>query len=372
MSSPRDSDSVHLRATREGPVRQPPKIVDLRGDGRSRGEGHGESLRSEIDSALQQWRDRIAVQRGTTPRQFVERFLAETKYVETVERLTPELFDEVVGIAAASGQPIDEMWAYNLMDEEWRFEQEQAVGCSVIAAKISEPSSGVVIGQNMDLPASMAGTQAVLRLAAQGGEPAQIVLTAAGMVGLFGVNRSGVALCLNTLEELPASQSGLAVAFVAREVLRQRSASAAAARLKTVPHASGQHYAIADALTLRGFECSSEECVEGPASQQLIHTNHALWADSQRAPAVGIWGGPTTRPRLDALKTIIPSIRRSGDIERVLTDSTTGLCIRRTDEIPSETFCSAEFTLTDSPSARVALGLPDVTEWIDVEWPGEG
>ena len=354
------------------PVRQSPKIVDLQGDGRSRGQGHGESLRVEIDTALQQWRDRIVRQRATTPRQFVERFLESTEYVQTVRRLVPDLYDEVLGIAAGSGQPVDDVWAYNLMDEEWRFEQEQAVGCSLIAVKMSEPSSGVVIGQNMDLPASMAGTQAVLRLQARADEPAQIILTAAGMVGMFGVNQSGVALCVNTLEDLPANQSGLAVAFVVRSVLRERSANDAVARLTTIPHASGQHYAIADPHTLTGFECSSEECVQSPSQQELIHTNHVLWADAQPAPSSGIWGGPTTRPRLDALKTILPSIQRSGDIERALTDSTTPLCIRRTDERPSETFCSAEFTLTDSPSARVALGQPDVVEWLGIEWPAAG
>ncbi|MFC5676101.1 C45 family autoproteolytic acyltransferase/hydolase [Aeromicrobium endophyticum] len=346
----------------------PPTVVDISGDGRSRGEAHGESLRSTIDTALHRWRDHVAARHGLTPSRFVEVFLASTGFVQTVEQMAPDLHEEVLGIAAGSGQPLDEIWAYNLMDEEWRFQHDQGVGCSLLAARSTAPAGGVLMGQNMDLPSSMAGTQAALRIAAAADEPAQIVLTAAGMVGLFGVNRAGVGCCVNTLGGLPAGRSGLPVAFIVREILRRPNADAAVTWLKAVPHASGQHYAIGDRHSVRGFECSSEACVEGPPTERLVHTNHPIWADSPSS-VEGDWGGLTTFARLEALLSIVPGIERAGDIESALSDPSAGLCVQPTSEVRTETFCSAEFTLSESPAVRVALGRPDTAEWFDLPWP---
>ncbi len=346
----------------------PTTVVDLSGDGRRRGEAHGESLRSTIDTALHRWRDHVAGRHRMPPSQFVEVFLASTGFVQAVEQMAPDLHEEVLGIAAGSGQPVDEVWAYNLMDEEWRFQHDQGVGCSLLAARSTSPPGGVLMGQNMDLPASMAGSEAALRIAAAVDEPAQIVLTAAGMVGLFGVNRAGVGCCVNTLGGLPARRSGLPVAFIVREILRRPNADAAVSWLKAVPHASGQHYAIGDAHSVRGFECSSDACVEGPPTERLVHTNHPIWVDSP--PTVeGDWGGLTTVARLEALRSIVPDIERAGDIESALSDPSAGLCVQPTSEVHTETFCSAEFTLSESPAVRVSLGRPDMSEWFDLPWP---
>ena len=344
------------------------RLVDLSGDGRARGEAHGETLRPLIDEALQLWRERIAVRHGVSPQRFAESFLAATGFVRTVQHAAPELHREVLGIAAGSAQPIEDIWVYNLMDEEWRFQHGQGLGCSVIAARTPHPDGRVVIGQNMDLPVSMAGSQAVLRIRARDGEPAQIVLTAAGMVGLLGVNALGVACCVNTLKGLPAATSGLPVAFIVRGVLRRADARSAAAYLETVPHASGQHYAIADAETLVGYECSSERCVPAPAANELVHTNHPLWTHPESLTSTSADGSSTSAPRLEALRSVLPTVRRAGDIERALSDARTGLCVRPTEQVPTQTFCGVEFVLSAAPAVRVALGPPDTTTWYSVSW----
>ncbi|MGP3533308.1 C45 family autoproteolytic acyltransferase/hydrolase [Microbacterium sp. RD1] len=349
-----------------------PIMVDIAGDGRSRGEAHGEALRSLIADGLERWRHHVGERHGVTPRTFVERFLTASEYVATVERVAPDLYAEVAGIAAASNQPLSEVWAYNLMDEEWRYQHDQGVGCSVIGMTSDPDGAGVVLGQNMDLPSSMSGNQALLRIAESHGEPTQIVLTAAGMVGLLGVNRAGVACCVNTLEGLPGSLTGLPVAFVVREVLRQPNADEAVARLVGVPHASGQHYAIADSRGIRGFECSAEACVEGPAASGLVHTNHALWVDSPAAHERA-WGSPTTLPRLRALDALLAAVSSGEEVEAALSDPTSGLCVRPTIEVATETFAGVMFTLPRSaqPSVRIALGRPDRTPWRDVPWEGQ-
>ena len=347
------------------------RVLDIHGDGRLRGEIHGESLREIIASTLERWRSGIAARHKVSPDVFVERFLNSTRFVETVTRETPDLRDEVEAIAAASNQPAAEIWVLNLMDEEWRFGHSKGIGCSVLAGRLADPLGVVAIGQNMDLPSYMGGSQAVLRIAARDGEPAQIVMTAAGMVGLLGLNQLGLACCVNTLKDLPSSTDGLPVAFVLREILRRRNAKSALALLNTVDHASGQHYAIADQDFILGAECSASGCSAVEFSEQFAHTNHPLWTAPEVVASVTEPTRTDTFTRLSALEAALPYIRTQGDIERTLSDGESGLCVRPTETAPTTTFCSVEFVLETPPAVRVALGTPDKTEWESIGWAGD-
>ena len=67
----------------------------------------------------------------------------------------------------------------------------------------------------------------------------------AGMIGLTGCNDDGLAVVVNNLDMLPASPTGLPVAFVLRGILERRTLAAAVDFVSQVPHATGQHYGIA-------------------------------------------------------------------------------------------------------------------------------
>jgi isopenicillin-N N-acyltransferase-like protein len=225
--------------------KSPGRLVDVGGDGTARGAIHGETLRPLIGAALDRWRQDIGRRTRRDPDGYIADFLGATDFARTITDLCADLYAEVLAIARASRQPADHVLAYNLMDEEWRYGHALGGGCSVIGARVG-PENTVMLAQNMDLPLSMDGSQVLLRIAADGDQPAQLVPTAAGMIGLFGVNAAGVACCVNTLSTLPCGSGGLPVAFVIRQVLTYRDAASAAGFLTSVPHASGQHYAIAD------------------------------------------------------------------------------------------------------------------------------
>src|SRR4051794_32167243 len=111
-----------------------PRVVDVEGSGFDRGVAHGETLRPVVADAFERWRDSVHARHAIGADEFVRQFLGGTGYRDTVERLTPDLAEEVRGIAAGSGEPVDDVWAYNFMDEEWWFKPTAAnVGCSVVA-----------------------------------------------------------------------------------------------------------------------------------------------------------------------------------------------------------------------------------------------
>lgn len=343
-------------------------VVDLSGDGAQRGEAHGEELRSAIAAALDRWREMLGVRSGRATAAHLRDFLAATTHAATVRERSPDLYAEVLGIARGSGQDPDEILAYNFMDEEWRYRAEVLEACSLFGTTTTADDA-VLLGQNMDLPLPMGGSQVALRIAASGDDAAQIVFTAAGLIGLLGVNRLGVACCVNTLARLPWSRSGMPVAFVIREVLRRPDAEAAGRYLASIPHASGQHYGIGDPAGVRGFECSAAGVTAGPREPRLTHTNHALWdpAGTAMDELPGERGPSGTRSRFGAIDGAAERITGSADLEQLFT-ADADLCILPREPKFSQTFCSAVFRLADPPTVRVALGRPDVTPWRSIEW----
>ena len=211
------------------------------------------------------------------PQALVSGLVETTGFIAAIERHTPDLLDEVRGIAEGAGVAFDRILALNLMDEEWWFTApaEPRDACTLIAVG---PADGrpAVLAQNMDLPALMDGAQAIVRHddgAGSGGT----LLTAAGMIGLTGVSSAGLGVCVNTLAMLNHSRDGLPVAFVMRGALAQGSVAGAAAFLGRVPHASGQHYALADPAEVAGYECSAAGAVRSDdAAGRFCHTNHPL------------------------------------------------------------------------------------------------
>jgi isopenicillin-N N-acyltransferase-like protein len=343
----------------------PDAIVECRGNGRARGRAHGEALRGPIGELLERWDADVAARGGVAPGQLVAALAGETGFVAAIVRHTPDLLEEVRGIAEASGFAFERILALNLMDEEWWFAAPAGPreACSLLAVAGAD-GHAPVLAQNMDLPELMDGAQAILRWD-DGAGGAGVALTAAGMIGLTGVNAAGLGVCVNTLAMLNHSPAGLPVAFVLRGLLERTSAAAAAAFLEDVPHASGQHYAVGDQDGVAGYECSAAGAVRSDdASGGLCHTNHPL-----RSSDIEAGGRPGERDdshaRLAALQAAVPGVRSGPDCERLLADRQTPLCVIPTPGRPWITFGSIWAELGVPPRVRIAPGPPDRTTWVD-------
>jgi isopenicillin-N N-acyltransferase like protein len=341
-------------------------IVECRGDGRERGRAHGEALRERIHGLLERWDADVGVRLGRPPARLVSALVETTGFAAAIERHTPDLLEEVRGIAEGAGVGFDRILALNLMDEEWWFTApaEPRDACTLIAVG---PSDGrpAVLAQNMDLPELMDGAQAILR-DDDGAGGGGAVLTAAGMIGLTGVSAAGLGVCVNTLAMLNHSRVGLPVAFVMRGALAQRSVAGAASFLGRVPHASGQHYALADPGGVVGYECSAAGAVRSDGGGgRLCHTNHPLRStDLDRSVPAG--GREDSHVRLAAIESAAPDVGTATDAERALADREAPLCVVPEPGRPWITFGSISAELSDPPRVRIAPGPPHRTAWVDV------
>lgn len=355
-------------------------VIDCEGPGRARGCAHGEAARELVRRSIEQWRRQVEAKQGHRLEDHVRRMLEATSFVEAARRLCPDLLEEVRGIAEGARVEEDLVLAYNLMDELWWFSHddlENRSGCTAIAAEPSwRASQKTVLGQNMDLPAFMDGTQVMLHLRPEGG-PEALVFSSAGLVGLTGVNRRGLGVCVNALQVLRHSTRGLPVAFVVRGLLGCSGLGEAVRLVSTLPHASGQHYLLADATRAASFECSAGGAVACEPLEDgfFAHTNHPLASedlDEEEMRAERDGGDiAESRARLEFVRAARRSVRSLSALAEVLSDRTLPVCFVPDAYERGCTFGSVLFELTDPPQVVARLGLPDRTPWTFIPWKGE-
>lgn len=343
-------------------------IVDCAGNARRRGQAHGEALRGVIAAKVERWREAIGEAYGTPASLFLPRFLEATDFRAAIAAHTPDLADEVVGIAEGAGLPEETAYALQLMDEEWWWGRSNAVHCSSLAVA---PADGkpALVAQTMDLPRWHDGAQALLRI--QGADHQSLLFTSAGMIGLMGVSGRGLGICVNTLSQLAVNPYGLPVAFVMRGALAQGSVAAAADFLDRVPHASGQNYQLGDRSEARTFECSAGGAVQVPFSNGCSpHTNHPLVSTDRRDATARMEGSEDSRGRLDSLRTDIAAAHDVAVIKTILAARRAGGIVSITPQSAASTapmtIGSVIYSLGENIELSVCAGPPSHESWREI------
>jgi isopenicillin-N N-acyltransferase like protein len=307
-----------------GPAQQPASARDERiaslGDGimltvegnpKQRGVLLGTELRDGIAAHLEalfaSWR-RSGIER---PDAHARAFLSTTNFQDAIVQWAPALMAEIEGLACGAGLPIEHAYLIQLLDEEWAYRKSLGIAapsnkCS--SAALRDEAGGTCIGQNMDLGNYTDGLQRLV-LHREPGQSDQMVFTLAGMIGLMGVSAGGLAICVNAIRQSDAKGTGLPVAFVIRRLLQEPSADAAADLLRRIPHATSQHYLIADRHMIISLEARPDriDVVSAYALGCYLHTNHPLGDGSM--PAKDSW---KDRNSLARLATLEARLGRSG------------------------------------------------------------
>jgi isopenicillin-N N-acyltransferase like protein len=264
----------------------PIDVVDLSGVSRARGKLYGRVRRMQVQACLSEWLESLRTAGVGEPTEYMERMLHETDFLPAIQTYCPDLLEEVGGIAEGAEVEFDQLLASQFMDEEWAYRQRTQrtanalERCSSIAIRARQGLTW--IGQNMDLGGYTDRHQVIMRIAPCAGEPGALIFTIGGMIALMGVNSHRVGVCVNSLPALPAAGQGLPVAFVIRMLLRVETVDEAASVIRALPHATGQHYLVADDGQIKSFEASPVGVAEyrSPNPARVLHTNHPLAAES--------------------------------------------------------------------------------------------
>jgi hypothetical protein len=343
-----------------------------------------------ISTTIERRREALAQATGLSAGAYLDRFLQETNFIPAIERSAPHLLEEVRGIADGANVAFADLYAYQLIDEQWLFtgrllrerqpvSAEHCTALGVFAPQANPP----ILAQNMDIPKFYDGSQTLLFISGSGGAGVDCVWTIAGIIGAMGVNRHGVGVCCNTVSQLAHSLDGLPVAFIVRRILDHPTRADAVAFVKSVRHASGQNYTIGGPDGITSLECSANMYLEYTPSPGIVfHTNHPVVND-ERAQA-GPEADPADRPSGDPptnselrFEAISRGLGHSTSltvetVKSLLSNAESLVCATREAPSPSFTASSMVAELGSPPVVHITGGPPHQASYATYRLGSEG
>ena len=355
-------------------------VITLEGSPYNRGLVYGKTIKDEFQPQLKRWRESLREAYKIDPDLFVKKFYAKTNYLEAMKRWTPDLLDEVKGLADGVGVDQETMFVFQFVDEYWvNGEDIAAEKCSAlgVARRGARPA---MVAQNLDIDGFNDGAQVVLHVKHADSDLESFVFTPMGMIGANGMNNHGIGICANTLAQLSHGRDGLPVACVIRGVLAQKTIEAAIDFLNQIKHASGQNYILGGPQSAYSFECSHEKvCRYEPADgHDLIwHTNHPManddydskyrdWLKKNKEKTKTPGNSET---RLECVRSRLQGAGEKIDVDVIksilASHDSPKHPVCRPLKAPSDvyTFGSTIMVLSDKPELHIAPGPPDVVPY---------
>jgi predicted choloylglycine hydrolase len=352
--------------------------VKLEGSGYELGLQHGKLLKTEIAEIVKKMKKNTADILQKDADQVLKDFFAYSQFTDDIKKYTPELYEEVRGIAEGSGQKFNDILVLNLLDEFWVYiDNSSNHHCSGVGVP-SVNGSTSYIAQNIDIEKYTEGYQILVRLSRTAKRPEQFILTHPGCIGLNGMNETGIGACMNTLMQLKASTKGLPVAFIVRRIINSTDKNELLNFVQTTPHASGQNYIIGIRGEVYDFEASANKVVRfDPKNSNgtVYHTNHPIVNDDVKS-----WyqkSNPTLAEKpVDSnsyirLQSVINRVSETNRIDdnliketlRSKDDSNNPVCRSVNSPGGGFTFGSVIMTLTGQPYLQITAGSPDESEY---------
>ena len=358
------------------------KIITVSGNGYERGYQHGQQMKKEIGELMVLWKKDLGEDIHIPADTFIHNFLGATDFIPSIKKYTPDILDEVRGIAKGADQSFNDMLAFQLVDEYWVYADKMSNDtihhhCSDIGvpAKNGRPA---FVSQNMDLDAWMDGYQIILHIQRHGNTPEQYVLSCAGLVALNGMNENGTGVCVNTLMQLQASSNGLPVAFVVRGLLEKKNNKEVLQFIQMTKHASGQNYTIGVVDSVYDFEASANKVIRlyPDASGIVYHTNHPVvnndvkpwYQDYYQRFLAGTTQNMNSEIRFATLKRRASETTDKDDMFikttlRSKDDNNNPVCRTHLPGKHGFTFGSVILTLSGKRIMQVTAGPPDESEY---------
>jgi isopenicillin-N N-acyltransferase like protein len=232
--------------------------------------------------------------------------------LERIDRVAPELGEEIQGIAAGSGVDAELIGALNARTEVLAAGRGE---CSTVACLGNLTASGQPIGmQTWDWHDALADSW--LRWTIDHADGRRVdTLTEAGIVGKIGVSNSGVGVFLNILgHAADGPPIGTPVHVLNRMVLdRADNASAALAILAGAQMSASSAVTVVAADEDGGCVCTVELSPAGPGFVTpderglLAHTNHFLASPGSQADVM-VRSGPDSVLRLDHARRALAQV----------------------------------------------------------------
>lgn len=257
--------------------------LEVRGTPREMGRQIGEAARNEIcqfcEIALQRVNKTIRVSR-TSAMQVVH------GSIPYAEQYSPEMVDELHGIAEAARVPFDEIMLLQVRNQ---LQPDRDAGCTSVALSGSRVGlASNLVAQNWDNDPGLDPVTLVLTRRPIG-KPAFMSITQAGLIAYIGFNDAGIGLCLNTLPA-PSRSLGVPHYFTVRGIYESDSLEGAVAAVGRATRAIPANIMLATPQGPADLEVTMEDVhvLRSEHAAGIAHTNHcqhpALAANNKQFP----------------------------------------------------------------------------------------
>jgi isopenicillin-N N-acyltransferase-like protein len=220
-------------------------------------------------------------------------------FIPTLEKLYPEILEEIRGIAEGAQLDREDILALNVRSEigltnysNTPKEAPPAItdGCTSIVQR-SQDGSTVILAQNWDWLEQLHDGMVIMDIITPDGETRLQFLNEAGLVGKIGVNSHGVGICMNAIRCGALSTDRLPTHFMCRRVLQYaKTFDEAVTMLDQYGGACSFNLAMADVqgnfatveITPNGLSVigplseGDSTKVSGKGPNFVAHTNHVM------------------------------------------------------------------------------------------------
>ncbi|MCX6044700.1 MAG: C45 family autoproteolytic acyltransferase/hydrolase [Chloroflexi bacterium] len=283
----------------------PIRLAHLSGAPYALGYAHGKAFADEI-ATLTEERMRLSCDpfwTGGRQANYAEVIALGKACLDYHEKFSPELMDELRGMAAATGLGVNELVIMNGFTDfvdtvanpkavrdamiaqsnpppQQTPDQADAGGCTAFIVEPSITADGKgYIGQTWDMHTTATPHVIMLDIQPENG-PALLTFTITGCVGMVGLNEHGVAVGINNLLGKDG-RAGVHWPFVVRKMLAQRNVEAALAVLTRARLSGAHNYVLMgpdETGALQGYniEATATRCHVTEAQGFVAHSNHCL------------------------------------------------------------------------------------------------
>ncbi|MEX3628169.1 MAG: C45 family peptidase [Burkholderia sp.] len=291
------------------------------------GRQHGAALREPIARFLG---DRVTrLEPLVTARRLHEFAPLIASYTREIERVLPELAEEIHGLAEGADIATEDAFLLQLRRELSGFQRIPARGdCTTFGRHLHGES---MLAQTVDLNGAMAGELSVLDIACEpagatngttggtaGGDWSNVALLSfTGLTGYLGINDRGLAIGLNLV--LGGSwRPGIPGYLTIRHLLdRCTSVDECLERLRALPRASSRSLTIADAARVVTVEYTPDALavIEGASH---AHANHFLHSALAADDALNPFARTASLRRLAACRELLARLPADADARACL------------------------------------------------------
>ena len=300
-------------------------VIEIEGDAYECGLGHGRLAAQRIARTIEIYLPAFLKQTGLSLDGLRDK---AREYGRAIEAIDAGIMRELEGIAAGSGQKLEDIIAINCRTEllyGGLGGAKPATECTTIVALPEATRDGnILVGKNWDWRNTSAEVVVVLKVR-QSGKPAMTLVVEAGMVGRDGYNEDGIVLVGNLLTSTEDhGQIGVPIPILRRRILNARHYYEAIELLVRSARGASSNYVVAHSGGMAiDFEMTPLQAFPVyPERGLLTHSNHFQSLVAQTKGVSKFYTGDSLYRDFRARQLLEPKIGQItvDDIKSVLRD----------------------------------------------------